>query len=182
MLSGVYREIAAAIREVDHDHILFIEPTQGGYASDVLDIAKSDRRIAYSFHSYWHEPDDRIILSQLDIARANGVPILLGESGENTDDWIARFRAALDLHEVGWAFWTYKRMDTSRSLRTFDKPPFWDELVAFQQAPFDLFAEPSGVLPPREHVVAALEGLLHNSRFEHTHVNAGYAAALGLKP
>ena len=64
-------------------------------------------------------------------------PIFLGESGENTDEWVHDFRVALEKNDVGWAFWTYKRMDTTRSMRTYDRPKYWDEIVSYEQQ-FDL--------------------------------------------
>ena len=80
---------------------------------------------------------------------------------------------------MGWAFWTYKRMDTRASMRTFDRPAYWDELIAYQQMPSDPFAKPKKPRPSLEHVRAALEGLLRNARFENTRENIGYVEALG---
>ena len=83
---------------------------------------------------------------------------------------------------MGWTFWTYKRMETRASMRSFDKPTFWDELIAYQQMPSDPFSKQKEPGPPVEHVRAALEGVLRNARFDKTRVNAGYLQALGLTP
>jgi hypothetical protein len=182
MLDGVYDEIAAAIREVDKTHILFLSGAQWGYRLDVLKPRHSDPRLAYTFHVYGNEPTEALLQSQLQFAQANDVPIFLGESGENTDQWIASFRQLLELHDIGWTFWTYKRMATSRSPRTFDEPPYWDELIAYQRTPSEASSPAAKARPPLAHVLVALEGILHNARFENTRENAGYVAALGLKP
>jgi hypothetical protein len=71
-------------------------------------------------------------------------------------------------------------MATSRSPRTFDAPPYWDEFVAYERTPSD--PSSPAARPPVAHVLAALDGILRNARFENTRENAGYVAALGLKP
>ncbi len=37
----------------------------------------------------------------------------MGESGENTDEWIASFRSLLEQNKMGWCFWPYKNMDAT---------------------------------------------------------------------
>jgi aryl-phospho-beta-D-glucosidase BglC (GH1 family) len=180
MLEGVYRDIAEAIREVDRNHILFLTGAQWGYRLDVFSAAHFDPRVAYAFHVYGNDASDTVVAPQLQFREAHDVPIFLGESGENGDAWIAAFRATLERNDIGWAFWTYKRMEASRSMRSFDKPPFWDELIAYQEPQKDAAASP--MRPPAEHVLAALDGLLRNVRFANTRENAGYVEALGLSP
>jgi len=50
------------------------------------------------------------------------VPVWLGESGENTDEWIERFRTLLEKNGIGWAFWPYKKMDATSSPVSFARP------------------------------------------------------------
>jgi hypothetical protein len=182
MLDGVYRQIAGAIREVDRNHILFLNGAHWGYKLDVLKGTRFDPQLVYTFHVYWSEPSQTVLEPELQFARAHVVPIFLGESGENTDGWIANFRRLLDRHDIGWTFWTYKRMDTSRSPRTFDKPLYWDELIAYQAGSADPSSRYGKERPPIDHVLPALEGILRNARFENTRENTGYVAALGLTP
>ena len=92
------------------------------------------------------------------------------------------FRVALERHDVGWAFWTYKRMDTRASMRTFNRPAYWDELTTYQEMQSDPFAKPRKPRPSLAHERAALEGLLRNARFENTRENIGYVEALGMHP
>ena len=124
----------------------------------------------------------RVSRSIFDSRKKYNVPIFLGESGENTDEWVKRFRLALERHEVGWAFWTYKRMDTHASMRTFNRPAYWDELTTYQQRQSDPFAKPREPRPSLVHARAALDGLLRNARFENTRENIGYVEALGMHP
>ena len=67
-------------------------------------------------------------------------------------------------------------------MRTFDRPAYWDELVAYQETPSDPFSKSKKPRPSPEHARAALEGLLRNASFENTRENVGYVEALGMHP
>ena len=74
---------------------------------------------------------DANIQQYLDFRDQYHVPIWLGESGENKDEWIAAFTKTLEANHVGWCFWPYKKMDATSSVVTFDRPAHWDEILAF---------------------------------------------------
>lgn len=178
-LEKVYEEMATAIRKVDKNHVLFITGSRWGYNLDMFDRPHFDPKLVYTFHTYWSEPSESAFQPLLQFSQKHDVPIFLGESGENTDLWIETFRTALESHDVGWTFWTYKRMATTRSLRSFDEPPYWEELVAYESS--DVAAPQARRRPTAEHVIAALDGILRNAHFENTHANDGYVTALGLR-
>ena len=67
-------------------------------------------------------------------------------------------------------------------MRTYDKPPYWDELVSYQQEFEAPFSDRKKICPSLKHSLAALNGLLRNARLENTRVNAGYVKALGMTP
>lgn len=54
-LEPVYKQIAAAIREVDNNHIVLLEGAQWGGNFDVFG-PPFDPRAMYNFHKYWMEP------------------------------------------------------------------------------------------------------------------------------
>jgi endoglucanase len=179
LLEPLYRRLADAVREVDPNHVLFLGGAQWDTNFRVFG-APFAGNLAYTFHKYWMEPVQGAIQEYLDFREQYSVPIWMGESGENKDEWIAAFRQLLEDHGIGWCFWPYKRMDATSCVRTFDPPPYWDEIVAYGQArPLDPvhFKE---LRPPLAHSRAALAGLLENIRFEQTRENGGYVAALGL--
>jgi endoglucanase len=181
-LEPLYKEIASAIRQVDVNHILFISGAQWGSNFDVFRDVHFDRKLAYTFHMYWREPNEQSFASPLTFSKKHQVPIFLGESGENTDEWINTFRTALDKKNIGWAFWTYKRLDTTRSMRTYRRPEYWNEIVSYEEQ-FDLpLAERRKALPSAEHSRMALSGLLRNIRFVNTQANPGFVNALGFRP
>jgi endoglucanase len=181
-LDDTYEKIAAAIRKVDGNHLLFLTSVQPDAPSDMFEKERLTHKLVYTFHLYWKKPIEQSFDEHMKFSQKYDVPIFLGESGENTDDWVKSFRLALERKDVGWTFWTYKRMDASASMRTFARPTYWDELAAYQESPGDPFAKPKKPRPSPEHARAALEGLLRNASFENTRENVGYVEALGMQP
>src|SRR4029079_13439553 len=123
-----YKRMTAAIREVDPNHIVIFGGAQWDSNFKVFG-APFDRNSAYTFHKYWTEPTVAVIQEYLDFSKRYDVPIWMGESGENTDEWITTFRTMLDEHEVGWCFWPYKKLDNPRCVATIARPNGWDAIV-----------------------------------------------------
>jgi len=109
-LEPVYKKVAAEIRKVDDHHILFLGGAQ--WDSNFSVFGKPfDANVAYTFHKYWTAPDESVIRQYIDFRERYDVPIWMGESGENTDEWIAQFVKSLEKNNIGWAFWPYKKME-----------------------------------------------------------------------
>ena len=89
-LEPLYRRITKAIREVDPDHLIFIGGAQWDSNFQVFG-PPFDSKLVYQFHKYWTAPSQDVIQEYLDFRGRYDVPIWLGESGENTDQWIADF-------------------------------------------------------------------------------------------
>jgi endoglucanase len=182
-LEPLYRRIAEAIRSVDHNHVLILGGAQWDSNFKVFG-PPFDTNVMYTFHKYWTAPDVSVVREYLDFRDKYQVPIWLGESGENKDEWIAAFRQMLEENQVGWCFWTYKRMDATASVVSFERPAHWDAIVK-------LAAMPSGTgnaekriaaRPSPEDAQATFDDLLNKIRFANERVNEGYVRALGLKP
>ncbi len=181
-LEPLYKRIVAAIRQVDPNHVVILGGAQWDTNFDVFG-APFDRNVMYTFHKYWIDPTEEAIKPYLDFRAKYQVPLWLGESGENNDEWIGKFRQVLEKDEVGWAFWPYKKMEKPTAFVSWEKPPYWDEVVAFAKTDRST-GNAEKEIPQRpsiEHARAALAGLLENVRLEHCRVNGGYIEALGLK-
>lgn len=181
LLEPLYKRITTAIREVDPNHLIFLGGAQWDSNFKVFG-APFDDKLVYTFHKYWTEPTAEVVQEYVAFRDSFNVPLLMGESGENTDEWITTFTRTLEEEEISWTYWPYKKMDATSCVRTFDRPPFWDEIVAYQELFGASFEEKRKARPPQEHIKAALEWLLENSRFENTRANEGYIRALGLEP
>jgi endoglucanase len=182
LLEPLYHRLAAAVRAVDPNHLLFLGGAQWDSNFGVFQNPRFDDKVVYTFHKYWTAPTEEVIAEYVDFRDRHDVPIFMGESGENRDGWVDTFRVTLDRHRIGWTFWPYKKMDAVSSPRTFDRPPYWDEIVAYQELFGTSFADKRKARPPREHVRAAFDGLIENARFANSRPNPGYLRALGLQP
>ncbi len=89
-LEPFYRRLAEAIRQVDRNHVLILGGAQWDSNFKVFG-PPFDSNVMYTFHKYWTAPDASVIREYLDYRDRYHVPIWLGESGENKDEWIAAF-------------------------------------------------------------------------------------------
>lgn len=181
LLEPLYRRIVEAIREVDPNHIVFLGGAQWNTNFDIFGPPFDDKA-AYTFHRYWEPVTPALIEPYLAFRDRHNVPLYMGESGENTPAWIAAFRKLLEENEVGWAFWTYKRLATERCVASITPPPGWDQVVAFAEHPRGSFQT---VREQRETVAdpgSALTGLVDAVKLERCTINDGYLQALGLAP
>jgi hypothetical protein len=179
-LEPLFKRIVTAIREVDANHIIFLTGAQWGTNFDVLGASFEDK-VAYTFHTYWTDPVQDTIQRFVDFAETYNVPLWLGESGENTDEWIAAMRQLLEQNNIGWAFWPYKKIDSPSAVVSVSKTEAWDAIVAFADSPRASLADIRAHRPASAVIDRALDELLDNIRFENSTPNAGYIQALGLE-
>ncbi len=181
-LEPVYKKLTAAIRQVDKHHILFLGGAQWDTNFSVFG-PPFDSNTAYTFHKYWMPVEDKAIQPYIEFRDKYQVPIWLGESGENTDEWITQFRTLLEKNNISWTFWPYKKMAKTSAIVTITPPEGWDKMVAFAKLPRDMgkVEERLKGRPDEEAINKAFDGFLENMKLEHCHVNAGYLEALGAK-
>ena len=181
-LEPLYKRITTAIREVDPNHVIFLGGAQWDTNFTVFG-APFAPNLAYTFHKYWNETTDASIKNYTDFQDRHSVPLWLGESGENTDEWVAACVKLVERHGIGWAFWPYKKVDATSSITSVSRPQYWDEIVAYaaKRTSYDFEANYK-IRPSLEKSRAALKGLVENARFRNSRVNAGYVRALGMQP
>lgn len=179
-LGEFYRRLVPAIREVDPHHIIFLGGAQWNTQFEPLGPPFAEN-LAYTFHLYWDEPVAKSIERYLVWRDEHNVPMWLGETGENDDAWIAKFRAVLEEHDIGWCFWPYKKMDATAGVVSFARPDDWAAIIAYAEAPRGDDEAVRKLLPPLDVARNALAQLIENIRLERCRVNPGYVEALGLE-
>ena len=179
-LEPLYKRLVAAIREVDTHHIIFLGGAQWNTNFAVFGPPFAGN-LGYSFHKYWSSTEQKEIQNYLDFRTQYRVPIWMGESGENTDVWIDQFRKLMENHGIGWSFWPYKKMDSSRGIASFARTPEWDAIIAYAEGPRGDFETIRKNRPAPEVVRKALADLLENIKFKNCTFNAGYIKALGVQ-
>ena len=182
-LEPLYRRITRAIREVDEQHLIFLEGAQWASNFHVFG-APFDSKLVYQFHKYWTAPTQEVIQEYVDYRDRYQVPLWLGESGENSDQWIREFVSVLEENEIGWCFWPYKKMEKTSCMVSIGKPAHWDEITAFAKMPSgtDMAEKRIAARPSVAHSQEALDDLLRKIDFSACTMNNGYLKALGYQP
>lgn len=173
----LYKRIIKEIRVVDKVHTIFLN---GSVWSTNFDVFKEiiDDNIVYEFHKYWFDVNQNAIQEYLDFREKHDVPIYIGETGENTDQWINDFRVLLDEHSVGWCFWPYKKMNNTRGIMNFDEPEDYKLISEYAQSDRSNYKNIRENRPDILKVQNALNEFLKNSLYKNNYPNKGYSKAL----
>ena len=180
-LEPLYKRLSAEIRKVDTHHIFFLGGAQwdGNFA---VFGKPFDSNAAYTFHKYWTAPDESVIKQYIDFRDRYDVPIWMGESGENTDEWISQFRNTLEKNDIGWAFWPYKKMEKSSAVVSIIPPADWSKIIEFAKLPRGTahVEQRLKARPDQETITRAFADLLEKVRLQNCRLNSGYLRALGM--
>lgn len=171
-LEPAYRDLVAAIRKVDPNHVVLLGGADWDTSFAVFG-RPFDRNAAYTYHKFWFEPNRASVEEYVNFSNRWDVPVVLGETGEYSNSWNVKARELQERFGIGWIFWTYKNLGSRLSVVTIRKPPGWD-LIA--KAP--LMTDAS--LPPRAQAQSILDAYLDAARFKNVEINAGYIHSLGL--
>ena len=131
-LNGFYRRAISSIRQVDPNHIIFLEGSDFGRCFDLLEDP-DDPQIAYAFHFYPFVLDEDVLDptmpeekrdaffhqlfdKQIEPCLRFGRPLWCGESGYNIPMDQEPFTTSLILKNIqlceergySWSLWTYK--------------------------------------------------------------------------
>jgi len=179
LLEPLYKKLTNAIRLVDKNHIIFLGGAQWDTNFKVFG-KPFDSNLAYSFHKYWMPPVQKEIQEYVDFREKYNVPIWMGESGENEDTWIDSFRTLLDQNKIGWTFWPYKKMNSTRGIVSINQTEEWKQIIKYAEMQKKNFEEVRKAKPNREVVRKAFNDLLENVKFKNCVKNYGYMKALGV--
>jgi endoglucanase len=172
-LEPFYKEVTTAIREVDPGRVVILAGGQWSSSFDMFGPPFADN-LAYTYHSFWASTKRDSIQRHLNFSARYDVPLFLGETGELTDEWNARFRKLHETHGIGWSFWTYKNLDTPSTVVSIPRPEGWNEIVAF--------ADGKRPDKPDEALIdRAIAEYLDGIRFRNGVVRWSYLESLGLK-
>lgn len=176
----LYKRIVKEIRAVDKKHAIFLNGSVWSTNFDVFEEIIDDN-IVYEFHKYWFDVKQEEIQLYLDFSEKHQVPIYIGETGENTDEWVKDFRVLLDKNEINWAFWPYKKMNNTKGIMNFDEPENWPLINAYAQSNRSSYENMRKNRPDTQNVQLALNEFLINCQFKNNFQNTGYINALGFE-
>lgn len=181
-LEPIYKKAVAAIREVDKNHIVLLGGAQWNGNFKVFRDSKFDDKIMYTCHRYWCDTLQTNIQDFVSFRDSVNLPIYMGETGENKDEWVAAWTRLMERNNIGWTYWPYKRMGNPSSVVNVSHPKNWDKIVEFCESPRSNFDEIRKARPDQEMAKKAMLQLLENIKYKNCKVNEGYVKAMGLKP
>ncbi len=179
-LEPFYKEIVRAIRSTDKNHLVFLGGAQWDSNFRIFGQLFDDKAV-YTFHKYWTDPTQKVIQDYIDFSNRYNVPIYIGETGENKDEWIDAFRKVLEENNIGWHFWPYKKMTNKAGIVEFAMPEGYDLFINYAETAKPNFEAIRKARPENmDAVKKALEEFLNKCKFENCTPNNGYISALGL--
>jgi hypothetical protein len=136
----------------------------------------------YTCHRYWCDTLQNNIQDFVDFRDKVNLPLYMGETGENTNEWVAAWTRLMNRNNIGWHYWPYKKMAERACMMIVPKPENWDLIIEFTKKDRSTFAKIREARPDQEVVKKAMTDLLENIKFANCRKNTGYTEALGMKP
>ena len=165
----LYIDITDAIREVDNNHIVYIEGNW--YGTDFSGLTPPwDDNMSYSFHKYWGEYSLGTIQSYISMSNQYDIPLWMGESGENSNHWYYEVFALLEENNIGWNFWTHKKVEKISSPFSAVVTPQYQTLINYWSG--------NGSQPSAIYAEAALIGFANSLKLENCDILPGVIASL----
>lgn len=149
-------DVTRTIREVDTNHIIFLEGN--GFANNYNGIfPKWDDNLVLSFHKYGNPNIQAAIQRFLDLREEHNIPLWLGESGENSNTWFTEAIELCETNGIGWAWWQNKKMGINQPLE-IKQPEGYDRLLEYWSG--------KGEKPSHEDALRIINEWLENLKLE----------------
>ena len=172
LLKAFYRDCVAEVRKIDDRHMLSIESDYWASRADFFDEVY-DENMCIHFHRYWCPPRKFMYDAFLEKREVLGVPLYLGETGENLPAWFAAmYPLAADL-DIGYNIWPWKKLETGNSPCSVNTPGLWHKVIAYTAG---------GDRPSYEDAQAAFSEYLENIRFENCTWRPNVIASIFRRP
>lgn len=168
-LKKLFHSLTEEIRKVDKNHIIFIEGNQ--FANDYTGLTPPwDSNMVYSFHKYWNPATIETIQKYIDLRNEFNVPLWMGESGENNNEWFRNVVTLLEAKNIGWCWWTIKKIGSESSLMTIKRPSGYQDILDYWAG--------KGPAPSAEDAKATFMELAENVKLQNCKINYAVLEAL----
>jgi endoglucanase len=165
----LYKAIAKAIREVDTNHMIIIEGN--GWGNNYNGFPGPwDGNMVLSFHKYWNPNTQEAIARFLALREKYGLPLWLGESGENNNQWFRECVALVEKNHIGWAWWPHKKVNSDRCILSIPRSDEFARVVNYWNK--------GGDKPSPEIAAKGLFELVENAKAANCRFNTNVALAL----
>ncbi|HWK98345.1 MAG TPA: cellulase family glycosylhydrolase, partial [Parapedobacter sp.] len=161
-------DVTQAIREVDTNHIIFLEGN--GFANNYNGIfPKWDDNLVLSFHKYGNPNVQEAIQRFIDLRDEHNIPLWLGESGENSNTWFTEAIELCETNGIGWAWWQNKKMGINQPLE-IKLPDGYEELLDYWSG--------KGEKPSPEDALRTMREWLENLKLENNTIRRDVVDAM----
>ncbi|TCZ73013.1 glycosyl hydrolase family 5 [Flaviaesturariibacter aridisoli] len=167
-LRAFYMRLTTAVRRVDKNHLVIIEGNCWGNNYRGV-LPPWDSNMALSFHKYWNDNNEGAIAGIADLRKRYGIPVWMGESGENSNAWFRDAVELLERHDIGWAWWPHKKMGMNNPFEI----PNNDDFRAVQS-----WLKGRGRKPAPDAAFRGLMQLARDSRTDRAHYHPDVVDAL----
>ena len=131
-LLDLFKRCVNQIRLYDQKNIIYLEGNW--FANDFSPILPGlwgrqwDENMAYSCHKYWAPHNG---FAGEDVRAACDVPLFLGETGENSNEWFYQNVKSAESKNIGWAWWAYKKIDNISGFTSIRTSESFEKISAF---------------------------------------------------
>jgi len=168
-LRDFYIRLKDAVREVDSNHIIFIEGNW--YATDFNGLTpRFDANMVYAFHKYWNETDLASIQTYRNMRLQSITPLWLGETGENSNPWFYETVQLMDQQNIGWNWWAHKKFNTITSPLSAVIPSEYQQIIDYWKG--------NAARPSAEFARTALFKMASNLELDKCELHSDVIAAL----
>lgn len=180
-LEGIYKKGVAAIRKEDKNHIVLLGGAQWNGNFKPFKDSKFDNNMMYTCHRYGDQPTKEAIRSFIQFRDSVNLPMYMGETGHNTNEWQTAFCTMLKENGIGYTFWPYKKMGNSCFVGI--KPPTdWNKIKDFSEANRVGYADIRKARPDQATARHLMQAFLKACRFENCKVDTAYINTLRMTP
>ncbi|MDR2145731.1 MAG: glycoside hydrolase family 5 protein, partial [Tannerella sp.] len=165
LLEPLYFRCIDSIRTVDNNHIILLGGAQWNSNFRIFKDSRYDDKLMYTCHRYWCDTLQSNIQDFVDFRDSVNLPLYMGETGENTFEWIAAWTRLMNSNNIGWHYWPYKKMDSDRCMMNIPKPENWDAIIEYTKQDRSSFAAIRKIRPDQAIVRKAMTDLLENMKF-----------------
>ncbi len=129
-LKQFYKDVIKEIRQVDRVHMLSLEGPHWSTDVSIFDC-DYDENMVIHFHRYAEPPEIACLKPYMEAGRRQGVPLWMGETGENVNEWYSALYPLAEGLGIGYNIWPWKKMGKTNSPCGIKPPQGWDEILSY---------------------------------------------------
>jgi hypothetical protein len=164
-LSQFYIDTIKAIRNVDKVHLFSIEGHHWSTDTTIFDRIYDENMVIH-FHRYGCKPDITAFTEFMNLSEKWNLPLWLGETGENCNEWFTALYPMSIALEIGYNLWPLKKMNCTNSPLSIKKPKDWDKIIDYAKG-----KPHPGFIEARQILDEYLENMLFDNCEQNPQVN-----------